>query len=207
MANIKIILASKSPRRQALIGELGIPFEVRLKEVDEIYPDDLNIYEVPEFLANLKSAPLKDELNSGEVLLTSDTVVLFENSIIGKPKNENESFEMISALAGNMHEVVTGVSLTSTEKHISFSSLTKVYFSPLTDDEIWHYIKTFNPMDKAGSYGIQEWIGYIGVRKIEGCYYNVMGLPLHDVYAMLKKRFHQNLSKISCVFKRLFNQR
>jgi septum formation protein len=189
MDSIKIVLASKSPRRQALIGELGIPFEVRIKEVEEIYPETLDIYKVPEFLADLKAAPLRSELKKGEVLLTSDTVVVFNNTILGKPKDEQHSFEMLSTLSGEIHEVVTGVSLSSTEKEISFSSLTKVYFSELSPEEIQHYIETFKPMDKAGSYGIQEWIGYIGVQKIEGCYYNVMGLPLHDVYAALKKDF------------------
>ena len=189
MDSIKIVLASKSPRRQALIGELGIPFEVRIKEVEEIYPETLDIYKVPEFLADLKAAPLRSELKKGVVLLTSDTVVVFNNTILGKPKDEQHSFEMLSTLSGEIHEVVTGVSLSSTEKEISFSSLTKVYFSELSPEEIQHYIETFKPMDKAGSYGIQEWIGYIGVQKIEGCYYNVMGLPLHDVYAALKKDF------------------
>ncbi len=189
MDSIKLILASKSPRRQALIKELGLPFEVRLKEVEEIYPEDLDQYKVPEYLAKLKAEPLQSGLREGEVLVTSDTVVLHNKKIIGKPKNEEDAFGMISSLSGDMHEVVTGVSLISTHKQISFSSITKVYFSEITNEEIRHYINKFQPMDKAGSYGIQEWIGYIGVRKIDGCYYNVMGLPLHDLYATLKREF------------------
>lgn len=189
MPDIKIILASKSPRRQALIGELGFPVEIRIKEVEEIYPDSLDLHAVPEYLAKLKAEPFKNDLVAGEVLLTSDTVVVHEGRILGKPKNEKDAFEMLRSLSGKMHEVVTGVCLMSIQKEQVFSTLTNVYFSDLSDAEIQHYLEQFKPMDKAGSYGIQEWIGYIGVERIEGCYYNVMGLPLHDVYAALKKDF------------------
>ncbi|MEJ6775993.1 MAG: Maf family nucleotide pyrophosphatase [Crocinitomicaceae bacterium] len=189
MDNIKIVLASKSPRRQYLIKELGFNFEIRTKEVAEIYPSELNPYKVPEFLAALKSGPIAPTLANNEVLLTSDTIVLLEGNILGKPNNEQEAIEMIKALSGKSHEVITGVQLKSLDKTISFSSITKVFFSDLTEDDISFYVKNYKPMDKAGSYGIQEWIGYIGVSKIEGCYYNVMGLPIHDVYKSLKQNF------------------
>ena len=189
MLDIKIVLASKSPRRQSLIGELGFPVEIRLKEIDEIYPASIDVYNVPSYLSKLKAEPFKNDLIPGEVLLTSDTVVVYEGRILGKPKNERDAFEMLRSLSGKMHEVVTGVCLMSTKKKSVFSTRTRVFFSCLSDDEIEYYIAKFKPMDKAGSYGIQEWIGYIGVERIEGCYYNVMGLPLHDVYATLKKDF------------------
>ena len=190
MDKIKIVLASKSPRRQQLIKELGFDFEIRTKEVEEIYPPELNHYKVPEFLAALKAGPIAPTLTHNEVLLTSDTIVLSEGNILGKPKNEREATEMIQALSGKSHKVITGVQLKSLDKCISFSSITTVFFSNLTPDEISFYVDKYKPMDKAGSYGIQEWIGYIGISKIEGCYYNVMGLPIHDVYQSLKEHFH-----------------
>lgn len=189
MDKIKIVLASKSPRRQELIKELGFDFEIRTKEVDEIYPSELDPYKVPEFLAALKSTSIVPTLVQNEVLLTSDTIVLSEGRILGKPNSEQEASEMIQSLSGKVHEVITGVQLKSLAKTISFSSITQVYFTELTTDEISYYVQKYKPMDKAGAYGIQEWIGYIGVSKIEGCYYNVMGLPIHDVYQRLKLNF------------------
>lgn len=189
MSNIQLILGSKSPRRQALIQELGFPVEIRTKEVEEIYPESLVPTDVPEYLAKLKAAPLVDQLLEHEVLVTSDTIVILNNEVLGKPKDANDAKEMLSRLSGNTHTVITGVCLTSNEKQLSFSSHTKVFFSELSSEEIDHYIEKHQPFDKAGSYGIQEWIGYIGVSKIEGCYYNVMGLPLHDLYASLKDNF------------------
>ncbi len=189
MDKIRLILASKSPRRQALVNELGIPFEVRIKEVDEVYPAELAARDVPEYLARLKAEPLRDSLASNEVLLTSDTVVVLDDLALGKPSDEAEAFDMLQRLSGKSHEVITGVSLISREKEIAFASTTHVSFAKLTPEEIRYYIRKYQPMDKAGAYGIQEWIGYIGVEKIEGCYYNVMGLPLHDVYHALKREF------------------
>jgi septum formation protein len=145
--------------------------------------------EVPSYLAKLKAGPQIAQLKPGEILLTSDTVVLLEGSILGKPKDGDEAYKMIQALSGKQHDVLTGVSMISTEKEIDFTSQTSVYFDHLTDDEITTYIKDFSPYDKAGAYGIQEWIGYIGISRIEGCYYNVMGLPLHDVYQAIKQHF------------------
>jgi len=179
-------LGSKSPRRQQLIKELGYNVEVRTIDVEEIYPDTLNPTEVPEFLAKLKAAPLKSTLIQDEILVTSDTIVLLDGNIIGKPKNHTEAIETLKMLSGNTHAVITGVNLCSLKKEISFSTKTEVQFSILSDEDIQHYVSKYNPIDKAGSYGIQEWIGYIGVKGIIGCYYNVIGLPLHDLNKALK---------------------
>ena len=189
MDKIKLILASKSPRRQSLIESLGFPFEVRLKEVDEVYPVELAPENVPVFLAELKAQPLIDQLIDGEVLITSDTVVINERKILGKPKDYKDAFQMLQSLSGKSHKVVTGVCMQSNSIKISFAETTIVHFSVLTEAEINYYIENFEPFDKAGSYGIQEWIGAIAVHKIEGCYYNVMGLPVHKVYKTLKESF------------------
>ena len=187
MAFKKLVLGSKSPRRQALVMELGYPVEIRIDEIEEIYPEYLEVEKVPEYLARLKAQPLIQTLSEDEVLVTSDTVVIFNGEVVGKPKDRNDAVRMLQQLSGNQHLVVTGVALNSKDKEVTFSTHTEVYFSDLTDEEIEHYIDTCSPMDKAGSYGIQEWIGYIGVREIKGCYYNVMGLPLHDLYRKLKE--------------------
>lgn len=182
----RLVLGSKSPRRQALIAELGFPTEVRLDEIEEIYPDSIAPREVPEYLAKLKAQPLVPSLQKEEILVTSDTIVLLHDEVVGKPKSRSAAIEMLHALSGNTHTVISGVHLASLDKNISFSTHTNVSFSELTDEEIIHYVDAYQPFDKAGSYGIQEWIGYIGVEKIDGCYYNVMGLPLHDLYKALK---------------------
>ena len=189
MDEFKIILGSKSPRRQALIKELGFPFEVRTKEVDETYPDSILAVEVAPYLAKIKAQPLIDTLQENEILLTSDTVVVFEDEILGKPKDKDEAFRMVQRLSGNQHEVITGVNLVSKKKEVNFSTSTKVFFSRLTEEQINYYIERYQPFDKAGSYGIQEWIGMIGIEKIEGCFYNVMGLPVHDVYEKINNIF------------------
>ena len=189
MSKLKLVLGSKSPRRQSLILELGFPVEMRVKEVEEIYPGSLPPREVPEFLAELKSQPLVDTLQDNEILVTSDTIVLLDNEVIGKPESPEDAKRMLKRLSNHSHDVITGVCLTSKKKKHCFSSTTKVHFSEITPEEIEHYVNTFSPMDKAGSYAIQEWIGYIGVSGINGCYYNVMGLPLHDLYHALKSEF------------------
>ncbi|MEJ6615618.1 MAG: Maf family nucleotide pyrophosphatase [Crocinitomicaceae bacterium] len=189
MDKIKLVLASKSPRRQSLIASMGFPFEVRIKEVDEVYPQELKPEKVPEFLAELKAKPLIDKLKDGEVLITSDTVVIHEGKILGKPSDYNDAFQMLQSLSGNSHKVVTGVCMQSKSTTVSFSETTIVHFSNVSKDEIDYYIENFKPYDKAGAYGIQEWIGAIAVHKIEGCYYNVMGLPVHKVYSNLKECF------------------
>lgn len=189
MDKLKIVLASKSPRRQELVKELGFPVEIRIKEVEEIYPDTLNLVDVPEFLAKLKAEPLKDNLLDNEILLTSDTVVIHEETLMGKPKDRDDAIDMLKQLSNSSHKVVTGVSLISNSKSHSFSTTTEVFFSEILEKDIIKYVDTYSPFDKAGSYGIQEWVGYIAVEKLDGCYYNVMGLPLHDVYQALKENF------------------
>lgn len=186
MTHYTLVLGSKSPRRQALIGELGFPVEIRTDEIEEIYPDDLPPEKVPAYLAKLKAQPLLSTLQENEILVTSDTVVLLDGKVIEKPVNRDNAIEMLQQLSNNTHTVITGVHLASEAKNTEFSTHTKVFFSELSQADIEHYVDTFQPFDKAGSYGIQEWIGYIGVSKIEGCYYNVMGLPLHDLYKALK---------------------
>ena len=185
MFNGKLILGSASPRRRELIEGLGLDCEVRIESVEENYPVDLNIYKVPEYLAQIKAQPLLEGIKEDEVLLTSDTVVIMNNDILHKPKDEQNAYEMLKALSGQMNEVVTGVSLISNETKVVFSSITKVFFSTLRDEDINYYIERYKPFDKAGGYGIQEWIGQIGVERIEGCFYNVMGLPIHQVWEHL----------------------
>jgi len=186
MTNKTLVLGSKSPRRQALIGELGFPVDIRTDEIEEVYPDGLAPEKVPAYLAKLKAQPLISTLKKNEILVTSDTIVLLDGKVIGKPKDRNASIDMLRSLSGRSHTVITGVNLESIDKKSSFSSVTQVYFSEISEADIVRYVDEHQPFDKAGSYGIQEWLGYIGVSKIEGCYYNVMGLPLHDLYKELQ---------------------
>ena len=178
----KIILASKSPRRQTLLKELNVEFEIRLKEVDEIYPENLRGGEVPVFLSKLKGEAFKNELKDDEVLVTADTIVWLNDSILGKPLDRNDAIAILKALSGNMHRVITGVTIQQKDSAYTFSETTEVYFKKLSEGEITYYIDTFKPFDKAGAYGIQEWIGYVGVERINGCFYNVMGLPLFRLH-------------------------
>ncbi len=180
-----IVLGSASPRRKQLIEALGLPCEVRKKSITEDYPEELNVYKVPEFLAELKSQPLIKGLSEREVLLTSDTVVIMDGEILHKPEDSEEAKMMLTSLSGTMNEVVTGVCLTSKKNKVIFSSITKVYFAQLRAEDIDYYIERYQPFDKAGAYGIQEWIGQIGVESIEGCFYNVMGLPVQKVWDKL----------------------
>ena len=182
----KIILASKSPRRKELLAGLDIEFETRTKDVDESYSNEIDVYKVAEFLADKKAKAFQQKLQSNEIVITSDTVVICDGEILEKPKSKIQAFDMLSKLSGKSHEVVTGVCLMSTDKTEVFSDSTKVWFKELTCDEMNYYIKTYEPFDKAGSYGIQEWIGYIGIDKIEGTYFNVMGLPVNLVYQKLQ---------------------
>ena len=181
-----LLLASKSPRRRELIKMLDIPFRtVELKDIEEIYSSDLPKEKVPEFLSRLKAEAYFSELKEGDILITADTVVLLDDEIIGKPGDAEEAKEMLSKLSGKIHRVVTGVTITSTKKSVTFSSITEVTFSSLTSDEIEYYVSTYNPLDKAGAYGIQEWIGAVGISGIRGSYYNVMGLPVNRLYKEL----------------------
>lgn len=182
-----IILASGSPRRQEFFKDLGLDFEIRLKPIKEVYPKHLAHFEISDYLAQLKSKPFEKELNENDILITSDTIVWLNKTAIGKPKNEQDAFDMISSLSGKTHEVITSVCFTTKFSQKTVHNITKVTFKDLSGEEIWYYIKNFKPLDKAGAYGIQEWIGHIGVTKIEGSFFNVMGLPVHLVYKMLNE--------------------
>ncbi|MDR1544520.1 MAG: Maf-like protein [Prevotellaceae bacterium] len=184
----KIILASQSERRQNLLKGLDIDFEVKtIDSVKETYPADLQIDKVPEYLARQKAEYYLQFLEKNTLLITADTIVVADNQLLGKPKNEQEAKNMLQTLSGATHEVITGVCLTTQEQQKIFSTVTKVTFSVLNDSEINYYVKKYQPYDKAGGYGIQEWIGFVGVKKIEGSYYNVMGLPVQRIYQVLKK--------------------
>ncbi|MEN8116200.1 MAG: Maf family nucleotide pyrophosphatase [Bacteroidota bacterium] len=181
------ILASKSPRRQQLLKSLRIDFSVLTKEVKEDYPQGLKMEGIPVFLAELKSKPFLNELSENDLLITADTMVFLENEVLGKPVNDKDAFKMLSCLSGKEHQVITGVSLTSKNKSKSFYSISYVKFKNLTKAEIEYYISTCKPFDKAGAYGIQEWIGTIGITHIEGSFYNVMGLPIQKLYEEIQK--------------------
>jgi len=190
---IHLILASKSPRRQQLLRELGLEFEVRSNnDDDELYPEGLSMIEIPVYLAQHKSKSLLETLNEKEILITSDTIVWCDGHVIGKPIDSNDAFRILSLLSGNKHTVVTGVCLTSKNASTCFYATTDVFFGKLREDEILYYIETFKPFDKAGAYGVQEWIGFIGVERIEGSYYNVMGLPVQNLYIELQKFVNKN---------------
>lgn len=180
------ILASKSPRRQLLLRSLDIDFTVHTREVDESYPVNLTKEEVPVYLAKLKAQAFQDELKENDLLITADTVVCLGNQILGKPENYDEAFSMLASLSGKTHQVITGVCLTGKTKQVSFFASTEVEFKELTTEEIDYYIRQYQPYDKAGAYGIQEWIGTIGIRHIEGSFYNVMGLPIQKLYEKIK---------------------
>jgi septum formation protein len=180
-----IILASSSPRRQELIKGLGLDFEIRIKPVKEEYPDRLRHFEISDYLAQLKSMPFVDELTPNDILITSDTIVWHNESALGKPKDNNDAFEMLKALSGQTHEVITSVCFKSIRAEKTINSITKVTFKSLSDEEIWYYIDNFKVLDKAGAYGIQDWIGQVGVTKIEGSYFNVMGFPMDHIYKTL----------------------
>jgi septum formation protein len=176
------ILASKSPRRQQLLQSLGIQFQVKIEEVDEVYPEEMNTMDVPVFLAELKARPLLPELSDNDLLITADTIVSLNGEMIGKPTDLDDAKKMLGKLSGREHQVISGVCLSSTSKQKSFRSITNVQFKKLTSQETDYYISTFQPFDKAGAYGIQEWIGFIGISHIEGSFYNVMGLPVQKLY-------------------------
>lgn len=183
--NYNIILASKSPRRQELLKGLGVNFEIRTKEIEEIFPPALYKEEIPIYLSKLKAKAFFNDMKAEDLVITSDTIVWNENKQLGKPKNRMEAIEMLQSLSGNEHEVITAVTLMSKEKSHSFYEITKVFFKELTLKEIDFYVDNYAPYDKAGSYGIQEWIGFIGISKIEGDYFNVVGLPLFKLNSEL----------------------
>jgi len=184
----RILLASKSPRRQYLLKELGIKFEVVDNfQDDESYPEELPLEEIPVFLAKKKADNYNELLDDDCILITADTLVWCNNRVMNKPDSYGEAYQMLYNLSDNKHTVITGVCLRSAEKETTFIATTDVFFTKLSDDEIEYYLEKFKPFDKAGAYGIQEWIGYIGIEKIEGSYFNVMGLPVQKVYTELKK--------------------
>lgn len=185
---MKLILASNSPRRRELLGGLGFDYEVRVLEgIDESYPSSLPSENVAQYIAEKKASPYEANVRDNEIVITADTVVVCENEIMGKPKNPEDAFRMLRKLSGKTHQVYTGVTLLSSKKKYSFSVKTDVSFRILTDSEINHYIENYKPFDKAGAYGIQEWIGYIGVTGLNGSYFNVMGLPVQRIYDELKR--------------------
>lgn len=183
---IKLLLASQSPRRRELLSKLDVEVEILpLKPVDESYPVNMQPEEVAPYISRKKAHAYLDNLEEGEVLLTADTIVICRGEVMGKPANELDAHKMLHFLAGKTHKVVTGVTLATSKDIITFSEITEVDFAPLSHEEIDYYISKYRPFDKAGAYGIQEWIGYIGIMGIRGDYYNVMGLPLHAVYDRL----------------------
>ena len=185
LKNHHIILASGSPRRQQFFKDLGLDFEVRLKPVVEEYPQRLKHFEISDYLAQLKTFPFLNELKDNDILITSDTIVWHQNKALGKPRNAEEAFDILVSLSNATHEVITSVCFKTNSFEKTINATTKVTFKSLSEAEIRYYIDTYKPFDKAGAYGIQEWIGQIAVTKIEGSYFNVMGLPTHLVYQTL----------------------
>jgi septum formation protein len=184
----KLILASNSPRRQELLAGLGTPFSVRtLNELDESYPECLECAEVAEYIASKKAEAYRFSMQSDELILTADTVVSVQNCILGKPADREDAIRMLTLLSGKKHTVYTGICLTSAQYQTSFTAQTAVTFGMLSDEEIRYYVDTFKPFDKAGAYGVQEWIGFVAVEHMDGSYYNVMGLPVHQLYVALTK--------------------
>ncbi|MDD2247793.1 MAG: Maf-like protein [Proteiniphilum sp.] len=187
LTGYRIILASNSPRRRELLSGIDVQYELRsLPGIDETYPDTLPHEEVAEFLARRKASACLPELRDDELIITADTVVLLNGMILGKPADKEDAKRMLRLLSGETHRVVTGVCLTSAVKQVAFSDVAHVTFGVLSDEEIDYYVSAYNPMDKAGAYGVQEWIGYIAVERIQGSYFNVMGFPVFKVYRELK---------------------
>lgn len=187
LSKYRIILASRSPRRQELLRELGLTFEVLVKDWPEDYPGHLRGEEIALYVALGKAKTFQSEIKDNEIVITADTIVWCDNQVLDKPVDKKDAVRIIREISGNTHQVITGVCLLSTIKQTSFCSLTKVTFSELSDEEIEYYIDKCNPYDKAGAYGIQEWIGIAACSHIEGSYFNVMGLPVEQVYHELQK--------------------
>ncbi|MDE6552799.1 MAG: Maf family nucleotide pyrophosphatase [Muribaculaceae bacterium] len=185
-----VVLASKSPRRKELLGMLDIPFEIKVKEgIDESYPADMPAIEVAEFLARLKGKAYAEDMNENEMVITADTIVILDGKIYGKPHSEEDAVDMLMQLQGRTHTVASGVCVATKEKIVNFTTTTEVSFAPLTREEAAWYVEKYRPLDKAGAYGIQEWIGCAAVARIDGSFYNVMGLPVHQLYNVLKDEF------------------
>ncbi len=185
--NYRIILASQSPRRQQLLKELGLNFEVVVKEYSETYPENFTGKDIALFVAQQKASLFKDEITENELVITADTIVWCNNQVLGKPLNSGDAAKILREISGNTHEVITGVCILSSVMEKSFTVSTKVTFEIIADEEIEYYIQNFRPFDKAGAYGIQEWIGIIACSHIEGSYFNVVGLPVHQLYRELQE--------------------
>ena len=184
---MKLILASNSPRRRELLAGLGYPYEVRVLDgIDESYPETLRGSEVAAYISRAKADAYRKQMADDEVIITADTIVCLDDKVLGKPADEAEAVAMLRSLSGHVHQVYTGVTIVTSTGDSTFVSRTDVTFAALTEEEIQYYVTRFHPMDKAGSYGIQEWIGYVGVERIEGSYFNVMGLPVQRLYTELK---------------------
>lgn len=185
--NYNIILASQSPRRQELLSGLNIPFEVQVIDTDETYPKQLVGVDIPMYLAEKKADEFKDKMEENTLLITADTIVWHEGKVFGKPVDKADAARMLKALSGKTHQVITGVCICDIKRRKTFHVISEVRFSRLTAAEIEYYLTNYEPYDKAGSYGVQEWIGYIGVEHIDGSYFNVMGLPIQRLYSELKR--------------------
>ena len=184
----RIILASNSPRRRELLGGLGYTYEVRVLDgIDESYPESLRGSDVAAYISRVKADAYRKTMADDELIITADTIVCLDDKVLGKPADENEAVAMLRSLSGRTHQVYTGVTIVTVEESSTFVSRSDVTFAALTEEEILHYVSQYRPMDKAGAYGIQEWIGYVGVERIEGSYFNVMGLPVQRLYTELRK--------------------
>ena len=184
----KVILASNSPRRKELLSGLGVDYEVKtLADVDESYPDGLSGEEIAKHIARGKAEAYRSLIQADELVITADTIVWLDGTVMGKPKDEEEAKDMLMRLSGKTHQVITGVCLTTASMQKTFATVTDVTFATLTDEEVDYYVTRYQPMDKAGSYGVQEWIGFVGVENLSGSYFNVMGLPIQRLYTELKK--------------------
>ncbi len=193
-ADWKVILASKSPRRHQLLKMMGLDFEIKTRDIPEVYPADMPLRHIPDYLAQLKSDAFSEEMQPQEVYITSDTVVILGDEIIEKPQDLEDARRMLGKLSGKTHEVCSGVCLRSLDQKHTFSELTQVSIRDLADKEIDHYLEISPPLDRAGAYGIQDWIGLVGVTGVQGCFYNVVGLPTSHLYQALKQHFPQVLS-------------
>ena len=184
----KVILASNSPRRKELLAGLGVDYEVRtLPDVDESYPETLQGADIPLYIAKEKADAYVAMMQPGELMITADTIVWLDGKVLGKPQDKEDALQMLRTMSGRTHEVFTGVCITTTDWQRSFTAQTEVRFATLSEEEIAYYVDNFQPMDKAGAYGVQEWIGFIGVENISGSYYNIMGLPVQKLYRELLK--------------------
>ena len=184
----KVILASNSPRRKELLSGLGVAYEVKtMPDVDESYPDGLSGEEIAKHIARGKAEAYRSLIQADELVITADTIVWLDGTVMGKPKDEEGAKDMLMRLSGKTHQVITGVCLTTSSMQKTFATVTDVTFATLTEDEIDYYVTRYQPMDKAGSYGVQEWIGFVGVENLSGSYFNVMGLPIQRLYTELKK--------------------